>query len=318
MTTENNNIDNILGLHFSRERLSDEQEIILIEWISKNKDEYHKLSEVFESSGASDNNGHVFDTDRAWENVSRNIRTQRTNIHVRFRRIFAYAACILLVAGVSFLYLKKDGNEQQLYSNTTGSLMSVILPDSSSVTLYPDARMSYRAEDDRRKTILEGKAFFKVRPDQTRPFTVRNNAAEVRVLGTSFIVNGNDSSETSVFVREGKVQVSSSGKETILNAGEQALVKDKDIIKTETENSELVFGEVVINKVYDNSPVSLVIGDIEKEFNVRIMADEDIMDNRISTTIKFIKLEDILSEISYICNCKYKKTSDKTYKLYKP
>ena len=50
MVTDNNNINNILGLHFAGERLTEEQESELVNWICQHKEEFGKMSELFQTT----------------------------------------------------------------------------------------------------------------------------------------------------------------------------------------------------------------------------------------------------------------------------
>ena len=313
MTTDNNNIDIILGLHFSGERLTDEQEKVLVDWITDNKDEYRKLTSALQSSGR---DAVTFDAEKAWTAVKPKLVTKRFTM----RRIAAYAASLVLIACISLFYFSNGNDEQLVYSNTTDEIQSVVLPDSSEVKLYPSSQIKYIADaaGGERKTELSGKAYFKIRPDHNRPFKVKNNKTTICVLGTSFIVNGSDTALTEIYVREGRVMVTNIEKQTVLVAGEHASVINNDIKKTLTENADSIFSDVARSETYDGTPLYEVLRDIETEFNIKIDADRDITNQNISTTLKFISIEDILSEISFICNCQYIKISDKQYKLYKP
>ena len=333
METGNDYINDILALHFTGEKLSDNQEKKLLNWIWYNQEEYEKLSTIFQAAGSASDHSMNFDREKAWTVIQNRLNKQQTSQQLpeeqplvksyqlgRIGRYMSYAACILAIVGVSTFYLTKHGNDEHLYTNTTQTLLSVLLPDSSSVVLYPQAKVSYIADakSQKRKTELEGQAFFKVKADKTRPFQVAANGTLVQVLGTSFLVNSTDVEETGIFVREGVVQVSTESQEVILKANEQARVEQGTIQKMAITNPEDVFHNHIKQKTYQDTPISQVFKDIENEFKVRLTADDSLLKNRISTTLKFINLEDILSEISYICNFKYRNVSEKEYEFYKP
>lgn len=318
MISENNIINDILAIHFSGEKLTDEQEEILINWVCQNREEYKHLSKIFDkaTSPAPRN----FNTEQAWKKVEAKLTQPKAFRLHQFRHYFSYAACLAIIFGISLFLLTKIGNSDNLYSNTTTSLLTVILPDSSTVTLYPQSKVAYFAdtETNERKTELKGKAFFKVKPNAKHPFILTSNKTSIRVLGTSFLVDGTGHSETGVFVHEGTVQVSTQNEKVVLKANEQALSDGDNIVKSTIENSESIFEKFLKQKTYTHIPLSLVIGDIEKEFNVQIILNDSIKNKRISTHLKFANIEEILSEISYICNIKYQKLSDKEFELYIP
>lgn len=318
MTSKNMNINTILALHFAGEILTDEQELYLIEWVCQNKEEYRRLTKIFQTKKQSKEV--FFDANRAWSQINQNISESHKAFNInQLLHLFPYAACIAVICGIALFFLNTDKDSPIRYNNITSTLLEVTLPDSSSVTLYPQSEILYIADAKikERKTELKGKAFFKVKPDANHPFIVRNNNTFIRVLGTSFLVENKTNSETEIFVREGIVQVSNNNEKVILKTDQQAVVNNTEIRKTEIKNQAEVFDKHIKQKIYKEIYLSQVIEDIQNEFNIHIIIDESLQYARISSTIKFVKIEDILSEICYICNCKYKKISDKTYKLFR-
>ncbi len=316
MTPTNININDILAFHFAGERLTDEQEIYLADWVSQNKKEYRRLTEFFHTTRTSERM--IFNAKLAWTKVNKKISASpEASAFTRLRRFLPYAACTLILCCMFLYFMNTGGNDRTLFCNTTEKLQTVMLPDSSSVTLYPHSKIWY-TDNAERKVKLEGKAFFKVRAKTEQPFTVHTWETTICVLGTSFLVDGEDKAETKIFVRDGIVQVSTAKNEVILKRDEQALSDGQEIVKSRVENSELLFKNHIKQKTYKNMPLSQVISDIEEEFKIQIIYTESIKNAKINTKLKFINIEEILSEISYICNIKYRKTGDKRFELYAP
>ena len=319
MQATNDNINNILALHFAGEQLTNEQEEVLTDWVYQNQEEYKQLSQIFQDSG---NAGRMkIDTMQAWNRIEQELKVKKTFRLQIYRHYLAYVACIAVLLGVSFFLMNRSGDEGRLYSNDTEKLMTYLLPDSSTVTLYPQSKVRYVADAEActRETVLQGKAFFKVKPDADRPFTVCQNETRIRVLGTSFLVEERVGEEmTGVFVREGVVQFSIAAEQVILRANEQAHVERGRIVKSAIEHPEKTFGLHLKQKKYRNSLLSQVVNDVEEEFGVRITLLGPIGDSRITTQLKFVDLDEILSEISYICHLKYRIVSPKHYQLYQP
>ena len=317
MESLNDNINEILGLHFSGEKLTDAQEKALLDWVCEHKAEYNRISKLFQSVQSSA--GLTIDTDKAWNKVEDKLSRPKSFSFKLVRRYFSYAACIVVLLGISLFYLNRSGDPSNLYENTTDGLLTVVLPDSSAVTLYPKSRVSYLADAKKQERIteMEGKAFFKVKRNVEKPFIVHNQNVAIRVLGTSFLVDGDDLSETGIFVKEGIVQVSTEKVKVILKANEQALSQCGEIVKSSIDDAESVFENHVRQKVYKNVSLSQVVQDIEAEFGVQIVLEASVQNNRISTKIKFENIEDILSEISYICDIEFRKLSDTKYEFYK-
>ncbi len=96
----------------------------------------------------------------------------------------AMAACLALMFGPSILLeLRAD------HATATGELRTVTLEDGSRVELGPRSAIGTDyAEDRRHVTLLAGEAWFDVKSDPGRPFTVRSAGVDTTVLGTAFEV----------------------------------------------------------------------------------------------------------------------------------
>ncbi|MFC6100127.1 FecR family protein [Olivibacter domesticus] len=98
----------------------------------------------------------------------------------------------------------------KVYRNTSLKNIKLSLPDSSLVTLYPQSTLKHLAHftDSSRETYLEGKAFFAVVKDKSRPFSVFAGGLKTIALGTSFTINTTvNGNKTIVKLHTGKVQV---------------------------------------------------------------------------------------------------------------
>jgi transmembrane sensor len=97
------------------------------------------------------------------------------------------------------------------YATGTAELRAVSLPDGSVVQLAADSAIDVEyAADERRVRLITGGAFFEVKPDAARPFTVSAKTIETTVLGTAFDVRliGDGAA---VAVRHGLVRVKRAG-----------------------------------------------------------------------------------------------------------
>ena len=151
------------------------------------------------------------------------------------------AAAILIVFTAS-LFLQKSAHpgalqevaaQMEVY-NPKGLRTTIILPDSSKVTLNADTRISYayNFEEATRIVKLEGEAFFDVHRDEERPFIVQANEATLVVLGTSFNVRAypeNNSVEATLV--EGSLKVGVGKTENLLKPGQQINIRESTIIK---------------------------------------------------------------------------------------
>ncbi|GAA3687440.1 FecR family protein [Acetobacter lovaniensis] len=105
----------------------------------------------------------------------------------------------------------------------------VTLADGSTIRLAPSSAIATHFTAGRRDVrLLRGEAFFQVTHDAKRPFVVTTGAVQTTDVGTAFDVRRN-AADTTVAVREGAVQVETSGSphgvREVLRAGDEIRVQ---------------------------------------------------------------------------------------------
>ena len=108
----------------------------------------------------------------------------------------------------------------------TGMEYTLTLSDGTRVYLNAESRLKYPVvfRGTERVVELSGEAYFKVSKDALRPFVVKMNGVNVRVLGTSFNVRSYaDEGQVVTTLVEGCVQVRGVGNTVSLAPGQQAL-----------------------------------------------------------------------------------------------
>lgn len=148
----------------------------------------------------------------------------------------AAAAVVCLVIGASVWLLSYyKGTEKEVgkkrwveLSTSQGRLKKVKLPDSTFVWLNAGSKIGFSlpfGESAMREvTLLEGEAFFDVRPNAAKPFMVHAHSLDTRVLGTSFSIRSyKDLNELRISVATGMIQVADSQKQVlgVLHPGEE-------------------------------------------------------------------------------------------------
>ncbi|WP_437920337.1 FecR family protein [Sphingobacterium sp. LRF_L2] len=140
------------------------------------------------------------------------------------------AAALLLFIAFNIWQWKEPADEQpSLASIATDSLSSVrenwisvannsnvidtvVLPDGTTVRLFAFSSMRYLSDfsAEARDIYLDGKAYFSVKKDSARPFSVYAGGTKTTALGTSFTINTRaEKQHTSVELHTGKVRVAS-------------------------------------------------------------------------------------------------------------
>lgn len=146
-------------------------------------------------------------------------------------------AASVIFSFISFNFIKSDVTTSapvsvaaQYYSGNDAE--NLILSDESKVALNQHSTLKFSENSQSRTALLsKGEAYFSIKRDIERPFTLEVGNATIRVLGTAFNVN-NTLGETNIDVFHGKVSVKTiDGKQQIeLVKGQRARVYNNNII----------------------------------------------------------------------------------------
>lgn len=129
------------------------------------------------------------------------------------RRLAPGFACALLALPVAGWVGWEQGWLPNHYEHfkATDALQTVQLSDGSSVELNLNSELRYfNFKDQRKVTLVEGEAFFKVAHDSEHPFIVHAGRGQTRVTGTQFNV-WKYQDQVKVTLVQGSVLVSSDG-----------------------------------------------------------------------------------------------------------
>lgn len=177
----------------------------------------------------------------------------------RFVAIGLSAAAAVLLGVFLFTSRKAD---QWTEIGPVYAQQTVSLPDGSSVTLAKGASLSYRM-GEAREVRMDGKVYFDVARDESRPFEVDADGAFVRVLGTEFMVDVSDDEAAKVYVEDGKVLFAKDEKSdgVILTEGMGASLPDNaqmpvvdqnpDINSIAWQRGSFIFDKTPLNEVLD-------------------------------------------------------------------
>lgn len=189
-----------------------------------------------------------------------------------------------------------------------GQRASVVLSDGTRVNVNAGTRLIYPARfaTDRREIVVEGEVFLDVTPDPSRPFIVKANGFDVKVLGTRFNVCAyKDDAMASVVLVEGKVEVRTNGNEKVILAPNQLIeineegsnIKDVNVFEYICWKDDLM--------VLDNHKVGEIFNKLARYYGRTILFDKEIGEIPISGKLDLRgKLEDV---IHIVCQSFYLK-----------
>ena len=182
--------------------------------------------------------------------------------------VSSIAAGLLLIVGVWQILIKPA--ETHIIAEK-GIHRDHNLPDGSKVKLNADSKITWSAKNfsNDRHINLIGEAFFDVAKGD--PFTISTKNGNIKVLGTSFNVYARDNSfKVSCFT--GTILVSTENKSVTITSGESAESAGNDLRKYSDNNLNKTTGWLNGEFYYENSSLNLVFAEIERQFNVKFVA----------------------------------------------
>ena len=162
------------------------------------------------------------------------------------------------------------------YATAIGQSRTVHLPDGSMIDMSTDTSITVQIGATKRYVILDrGEAVFRIRPDRERPFLVRAGDREVRDIGTVFDVLCN-SGEVTIAVAEGQIAVGrvSDAESVILRAGDRVRhTEGTNSSERDRIDPKLVTAWQSGYLVYQDAPLTRVIGDLNRYFRIPIIVE---------------------------------------------
>lgn len=198
------------------------------------------------------------------------------------------------------------------YRTAAGQRAKVTLPDSSTVMLAPESRITYAADfgsASNRAITLEGQALFTVTHSAGAPFVVRSGDIATRVLGTSFAIRRYPTDSTiHVIVAQGRVAVGS------------AVVGTGDVASgSHTNHIEVARGTDIVSQlawtegrlVFFRTPFRDVIPELERWYGIEVtVADPALLSRPVMTTLDTESAERALEVIAFVIRGRVERTGN--------
>lgn len=199
-------------------------------------------------------------------------------------RIAALWSIPLIMVGAAIWFYDSVTQKAKLYSEVVfmhkftayGERSMVILPDSSKVWLNGGSSLIYpsRFVSAERNVCLTGEAYFEVKKDNSRPFTVDVNQMKLKVLGTTFnVFSYPDNPQIVATLETGKLQikVDNQKKPYILSPNDQ-LILDSNTGEVEMHSVNAADFSVwrVPALYFEETKLIYALQQIERTYNVKI------------------------------------------------
>lgn len=182
-------------------------------------------------------------------------------------------------------------------------IVSTYLPDESKVILNRNAEVFLKAEFNREKRNLRlnGEAYFDVKKNQKKPFTIFFKEHKLIVTGTKFNVRSIKGENVEVTVTEGQVHVypdKDSENYYAVNAGEQLVINNaRSITITPVKASHyLVWSNDDLN--FDRITLKELSVILSRYYSKEVAVKQDIASCLFSGDLSGLKLEEALKIVS--------------------
>lgn len=191
-----------------------------------------------------------------------------------------------------------------------GGEYQIVLGDGTRVYLNAQTELRFPesfASSEQRLVYLSGEAYFEVTKNPSKPFVVQCKDYAVKVLGTSFNVNSYEGDETSkTTLATGKVEIDMDGKQTILNPGQQAIIKNGEV------NVKEVDVEVYTTWMFDNfrfqsESIQEIMTKLFRWYAIDVFYMNESVRNYHFTGYlpRYAKIADVLELLSLTTNIKF-------------
>ncbi len=255
---------------------------------------------------------------------TKNLPTSKVRSLTTWYRV---AAAVFLLVGAGFVWNYFSASTPQMAKVTTSENESkvVTLSDGSTVSLNENSTLSYPVtfDGDTRSITFSGEAFIKVTKDPEHPFIVQGNQTEVKVLGTSFNIRSYpEEKQTEVVVATGKVQFSGKTKEqqykfVVLEKDDQGIYEQssKKLLKTKVKSRN--HDSWNTKKLhFEDTPMSVVIQDIENYYNIKINKSKaKVLGCKYTSTFNDNSISEVFENLELALDLKVQLKEDKSYEL---
>ena len=245
-------------------------------------------------------------------------------------RWLSIACSVLLVAGLAYVYQYTTADQHQAvpatgqtFRTANGKMQKIILKDGTEIWMNAGTTIriasGFSSSKFRKVYLEQGEAFFKVKRDTLRPFSITTKNLLTTVLGTSFNIRAYpDAHIYQVAVSTGKVKVArkDSSQWNVLSKG---LVKGEVLTyhthshKTviEPRNTALISNWKTNRSIYaDGLTMSQIGAEISRQYAIAVQVrTEGNTDRRYYLTLPHQDLKIVLQQLAAAAGISYQLTS---------
>lgn len=212
---------------------------------------------------------------------------------------------------------KKEGADEE-YNQLivpAGKRSSITFQDGTKVLVNANTRVVYPVEfaDKLREIYVEGEIYLEVAPDSNRPFIVKTNLLDVRVLGTKFNVNAYTESQSVVLV-SGAVEVDAQQHAAKRLKPNERLTYSENKLQVQTVKAANYISWINGYYVFEKERVSTVVARLSQYYKKQIIVSSLLENITCSGKLNLRdNLEEVLETLAKTVPAQIEKTKDETY-----
>ncbi len=249
------------------------------------------------------------DVDLAWSHI-------QSKISQPIRKSWYTSPLFRVAASVAIVAIAVFGTQQ--YWNTspltefaaTSQGQEVVFPDGSRSILNELAVVSYPEKFDATRTVeFKGEAYFDIIKD-TKPFIIKMDGIDVRVLGTAFnLTTAGDNVE--VLVERGLVAFEKGGRQVKVAKGQLGIFNKATLeIKVDTTPPSNLMSWRTGKFQFEDAALSQVTDELAQFYNVNFKVSSHLDNCRVTAKFDNAPLEEVLKVLETVLNASV--SQDKT------
>ena len=282
-------------------KCASEEALELLSWVAESEENriYFKtqkeVDEVWSLTDFAMPDDAALDVDAALDSVNQRIDTMEESgvkmvempwLRRNYKYVSGIAAAFVIAFFLGFLVVRPMNSNVTVALNEQNIENPLLLPDGTSVTYNGDAEITYPKHFVKatRAVDFEGVATYDVVADENKPFVIHCDKMDVEVLGTSFLLSAEASSDKYfVDLYSGKVKMTAfDEKGSVLSQvtvfpGERGVLDLANLELKSLTYPELKAEELMSERVLDfnNVVLSTIVETLEYVYKVDIDLNED-------------------------------------------
>ncbi|MBN2347331.1 MAG: FecR domain-containing protein [Bacteroidales bacterium] len=293
-------------------------------WIRNNPEHFEKIKRIWEHSNNKTKTAKP-DLLTAWEKINPEKRVQVFNptklINGNLRKLLKFAAMVMLFISIGivsyYTLIKTDSTAWIKFASGNEKNVELLLDDGSKIWLNAGAVISHpkKFNSHSRSIILNGEALFEVAKNKNKPFIIQAGNTITQVLGTSFTINANDTSNTiTLTVIDGKVAFynkTNTDQQVFLVKGEQGVYAAKEQQITKQKNKDRNFmAWKTSTLVFNNASLTEVCETLNRYYDTLVFIRQpELLQQQLTARFQNKTLPEILDVLEITCDlsCKTEK-----------